>query len=351
MIAKSLFGVTPEGKNVYNYTFTDESGQSAVVCEFGCRIVELNVRDKDGNLRDVALGYDTCNEYLNDTRCFGATVGRYANRIANGRFTLNGVTYHLPINSGPNTLHGAQGFHKRLFTSEVQGDEVLFKLESPHLDQGFPGNFTLIQRTSFRDGAFRMVYEYSCDMDCPANITNHNYFNLNGHGQGMILNHKLCINADKYCRANDDVLALAPTVSVENTPFDFRGKPKIITKMFPESGQESSPEIISARGGFDHCFEINSNNYPAATATGDISNITLTISTDMPAIQFYTGNSIGHCRGKGGAFYNNYDGFALECQQFPNAINEPSFPDCVIKAGQPKTVFIEYAFSVGKGRY
>ncbi len=346
MIAKSLFGVTTDGHEVYNYTFTDSSGQSAVITEYGCRIVELNIRDTAGNLRDVALGYDTLSEYLTDTRSFGATVGRYANRIANGRFSLNGVTYHLPVNSGPNTLHGGNGFHKRLFTSEVSGDEVIFRLESPHLDQGFPGNFSLAQHTTFKDGALRMVYEYSCDMDCPANITNHNYFNLNGHGTGMILNHRVCINADRYCQADDNILALAPAVSVEGTPFDFRGKPMIISKMIPQS-----QEIIRARGGFDHCFEIKRNDYPAATVTGDLSDITLTISTDMPAIQFYTGNSIGHCRGKGGAFYNNYDGFALECQQFPNAINEPSFPDCVVKAGQPVKVFIEYAFSVGRGRY
>ena len=341
MIATSLFGVTPEGQNVYNYTFTDESGQSATVCEYGCRIVELKILDKDGNLRDVALGYDTLDEYLSDTRCFGATVGRYANRIANGRFTLNGVTYHLPVNSGPNTLHGGQGFHKRLFTSEVQGDEVVFTLESPHLDQGFPGNFTLKQRTSFKDGALLMEYEYCCDMDCPANITNHNYFNLNGHGKGTILNHTVSINAEKYCRVDDNILALAPSVSVEGTPFDFRkGGGKIINRFLTYSD-----EIIGAKGGFDHCFELAGNKKAAAKVTGDVSGIVLTISTDMPAIQFYTGNSIGHCRGKGGAFYNNYDGFALECQQFPNAINEPSFPDCVVKAGQPVKVFIEYKFS------
>ena len=339
-IAKSLFGVTPEGREVFNYTFTDQQGQSATVCEYGCRITELNIRDKDGQLRDVALGYDTLAEYLSDTRCFGATVGRYANRIANGRFTLNGVTYHLPINNGPNTLHGGQGFHKRFFSSEVQGDEVAFTLTSPHLDQGFPGNFTLTQRTSFTDGALRLAFEYTCDMDCPANITNHNYFNLNGHGRGMILNHDVKINAEKYCRADEHMLVQAPTVSVEGTPFDFRRGGKPINKMltYPQ-------EIIRANGGYDHCFELANNRKPAAVVKGDISGITLTISTDMPALQFYTGNSIGHGRGKGGAFYNNYDGFALECQQFPNAINEPSFPDCVVKAGQPKNVFIEYKFT------
>ena len=346
-IAKSLFGVTPEGREVFNYTFTDQQGQSATVCEYGCRITELNIRDKDGQLRDVALGYDTLAEYLSDTRCFGATVGRYANRIANGRFTLNGVTYHLPINNGPNTLHGGQGFHKRFFSSEVQGDEVAFTLTSPHLDQGFPGNFTLTQRTSFTDGALRLAFEYTCDMDCPANITNHNYFNLNGHGRGMILNHDVCINAEKYCKADEHMLVQAPTVSVEGTPFDFRTSVKPINNIlgYRYNIPAYSQELISANGGYDHCFELANNKKPAAVVKGDISGIILTISTDMPAIQFYTGNSIGHGRGKGGAFYNNYDGFALECQQFPNAINEPSFPDCVVKAGQPQNVFIEYKFT------
>ena len=344
-ITKTLFGAMPDGTPVFSYTFTDSSGQSATVCEYGCRITELNVLDKDGSLRDVTLGYDTFADYLSDTRCFGATVGRYANRIANGRFTLNGVTYHLPINNGPNTLHGAQGFHKRLFTSEIDGDAVVFTLTSPNLDQGFPGNFTLKQRTTFHDGAFRMDFEYSCDADCPANITNHNYFNLNGHGQGTILYHELKLNAEKYCRANDDVLALAPTVSVEGTPFDFRGGVRIFNRILPMRGQEYSQEIIHARGGFDHCFELADNRKPAAVIRGGVSGITLTVSTDMPALQFYTGNSIGHCRGKGGAFYNNYDGFALECQQFPNAVNEPLFPDCIVKAGETKKVFIEYRFS------
>ena len=339
-ITKTLFGSMPDGTQVFSYTFTDSAGQSATVCEYGCRITELNVLDKDGSLRDVTLGYDTFAEYLSDTRCFGATVGRYANRIANGRFTLGGVTYHLPINNGPNTLHGAQGFHKRLFTSEIDGDAVVFTLTSPNLDQGFPGNFTLKQRTTFRDGAFRMEFEYSCDADCPANITNHNYFNLNGHGTGTIMNHSLTINAEKYCKADEHMLVQAPAVSVEGTPFDFRRAGKIFNKILAYS-----PEIISARGGFDHCFELASRTKPAAKITGDVSGIVLTVSTDMPALQFYTGNSIGHGRGKGGAFYNDYDGFALECQQFPNAVNEPLFPDCIVKAGETKKVFIEYRFS------
>lgn len=340
-VHKSLFGTTPDGRNVYNYTFIDAKGQSAVVSEYACAIVQLNVLDKDGNIRDVALGYDTLNEYLNDTRCFGATVGRYANRIANGRFTLNGVTYHLPVNNGPNTLHGGpQSFRKRVFESEMHDDSVTFTINSPDLDCGFPGNFTLNVTVTFIDGALRMACEYSCDKDCPVNITNHNYFNLNGHGRGNILNHSLVIHADKYCRADDHILALAPTVSVEGTPFDFRVHHKIGTGIL-----SNNDEIIHANGGYDHCFELTGNKNPAAIVKGDESGITLNVSTDMPAIQFYTGNSIGHCRGKNGAFYNNYDGFALECQQFPNAINEPSFPDCVVRAGQPMKVFIEYKFS------
>ncbi len=185
-----------------------------------------------------------------------------------------------------------------------------------------------------------MQYEYVCDKDTPANITNHNYFNLNGHGRGTILNHYVHINAEKYCRANDELLALAPAVNVEGTPFDFRNARKIISGI-----NTYSPEIISAGGGYDHCYEISDNTKAVAEAVSDVTGIKLEVFSDMPAMQFYTGNQIGHVHGKNGAIYNSFDGFAMECQKFPNAINEPSFPDCVIKAGQPEKSYIEYRFS------
>ncbi|MBR6900963.1 MAG: galactose mutarotase [Synergistaceae bacterium] len=342
MISKSLFGTTPEGEKVFNYTLTDEKGQSVVMSEYACAIIEMNVFDKDGKLCDVALGYDTLEEYLSDTRNFGATVGRYANRIKDGKFVLNGVTYHLPRNNGKNTLHGGfHGFGKKIFSSEISGDSVIFKLHSPELDEGFPGNFDLTVKTTFKNGALRFDYEYICDKDTPANITNHNYFNLNGHGKGSILNHSMKINAEKYCKADEGLLALAPTVSVEGTSFDFRNEKKIIEKIF-----EYSPEIINAKGGFDHCFEIKNPKNFAAVATGDVSGIKLQVSSDMPAMQFYSGNNIGHAKGKNGAVYNNYEGFALECQQFPNAVNEPAFPSAIAKAGQPVSCFIEYKLFV-----
>ena len=337
-ISKSLFGTTPENQRVYNYTFIDEKNQSVVISEYACAIVAINVKNKDGKFYDVALGYDTLEEYLSDTRNFGATVGRYANRIANGKFILNGVTYNLPRNNGKNTLHGGfKGFGKRIFASELKEDCVIFSLESPDLDEGFPGKFNLKVKISFNNGSLRMEYEYICDKDTPASITNHNYFNLNGHGCGSILNHSLKINSEKYCRADEGLLALAPLVNVEGTSFDFRTEKKIVDKML-----ENSPEIINANGGFDHCYEIKSSKEPAAYAVGDVSGIKLEVFSDMPALQFYSGNSIGHCRGKGGAHYNNYDGFALECQQFPNAVNEPEFPNAVIKAGELNHAFIEY---------
>ena len=336
MIAKSLFG-----ENVYAYTLTDERGQSVVVSEYGCAILEINVFGNDGRLHDVALGYDSLNEYVNDTRNFGATIGRYANRIAGGKFKLNGVTYRLPQNDGRNTLHGGHhGFGKKIFESSCENDSVKFRIESPDLDEGFPGNFELCVTVSFNDGKLRMKYDYVCDKDTPASITNHNYFNLNGHGTGTILNHSVRINADRYCRADDELLALAPCVNVEGTPFDFRNGRKIVDGL-----NSYSPELIRAGGGYDHCFEIHGNDSFCASATGDMTGIKLEIYSDMPALQFYTGNQIGNIRGKDRAFYNSFDGFAMECQQFPNAINEPSFPDCVIKAGQPKSSFIEYRFA------
>ena len=341
MITKTLFGTTPDGQKVYNYAFADEKNQSVVISEYACAILEINVKGKDGNLYDVALGYDTLEEYLNDTRNFGATIGRYANRIAGGKFKLNGVTYHLPRNNGRNTLHGGfKGFGKKVFASELKDGCVIFSLESPDLDEGFPGNFKLSVKVSFSGGSLRMEYEYVCDKDTPASITNHNYFNLNGHGNGSILNHSLKINSEKYCRADENLLALAPLVNVGGTPFDFRKESKIISKIL-----EYSPEIIKARGGFDHCFDVQGANNPAAVATGDASGIKLEVFSDMPAVQFYTGNMIGHCRGKNGAFYNDHDGFALESQQFPNAVNEPQFPNAVIKAGELNRAFIEYKFS------
>lgn len=338
-ITKSLFGTMPDGQKVYNYTFIDEKGQSAVICEYACAILELNINGRDGKLYDVALGYDTLNEYLNDTRNFGATIGRYANRIADGKFMLNGITYHLPQNDGKNTLHGGfNGFGKKLFASELHDDYVLFTLHSPDLDEGFPGNFTLTEKAEFHDGTLRMTYTYESDKDTPASITNHNYFNLNGQGTGSILNHTVMINATRYCRADDDLLALAPAVNVEGTAFDFRKGKRICEGIFAYSD-----DVIRARGGYDHCFEL-AGHEPDASAEGDVTGIRLEIRSDLPALQFYTGNQIGYTRGKNGTYYNNYDGFAMECGQFPNAINEPSFRDCVLRAGQPKTSFIEYRF-------
>ena len=339
-ITKSLFGTMPDGRKVYNYTFIDGKGQSVTLSEYACAILEINVHGKDGKLYDVALGYDTLAEYLNDTRNFGAIIGRYANRIAGGKFTLNGVTYHLPQNNGVNTLHGGfHGFGKKLFESEQKDDCVIFTLHSPDLDEGFPGNLTLKETATFIDGTLRMSYEYTTDKDTPISITNHNYFNLNGHGQGSILRHYIRINASKYCKADEGLVALAPAVSVEGTPFDFTNGGNANSRLF-----SYSPEIIKARGGFDHCFVLDGHN-PDAYAVGDVTGIKLEVRSDLPALQFYTGNSIGHGRGKGGAFYNNNDGFAMECGQFPNAINEPSFPDCVLRAGQTGHSFIEYKFS------
>ena len=163
----------------------------------------------------------------------------------------------------------------------------------------------------------------------------------------MIMNHKVKINAERYCVANDELLVTVPMKKVEGTPFDFRTEKVIINRIMPYSFTVApySQEIIRAGGGYDHCFEISGRGSLCAYAIGDMTNIKLAVYSDMPALQFYTGNQIGHAHGKNGAVYNSFDGFAMECQQFPNAINEPSFPDCVIKAGQPKSSYIEYRFS------
>lgn len=330
LITKKFFGTMNDGRDVFNYIFTDEKNQSVVISEYACAILEINILGNDGKFYDVALGYDTLKEYIDDTRNFGATIGRFANRIRGGKFVLNGTEYKLPQNDGNNTLHGGfNGFGKKLFSSEVVDDVVIFRLNSPDLDEGFPGNFDLTVKTSFRNNALRFDYEYVCDKDTPASITNHNYFNLNGHDKGTILNHEVFINSEKYCRADDELMALAPVVPVEGTPFDFRVPKKI------------------SEGIYDHCFEIlrNEKNL-SAYSVGDETGIKLEIFSDLPAIQFYTGNMIGEGKGKNGAAYKNFCGVAIECQQFPNAVNEPSFPNSILKARRLGKSFIEYKFSL-----
>ncbi len=345
MIKKNLFGVIPNVGDSYSYTIVDEKGQSVILNEYACSILQINVLDKDNNFRDVALGYDLLNDYLKDTRSFGATIGRYANRIANAEFALHGKIYKLAGNNGKNHLHGGvKGFSKKLFKSTIKDDNsVMFQYFSPDMEEGYPGNFTLNVTASFINGSLKFDYQYLSDKDTPANITNHNYFNLNGHGTGNIFGHYFLINADEYCHADSGMLALAPLVSVENTPFDFR-----IQKRLYDGISSHSKEIINAYGGYDHCFKINhaDNNF-AASSIGEVSGIKLEVFSDMPALQFYTGNQIGIAQGKNGELYNSFDGFALECQHFPNAMNEPAFKDtgAVIKAGVLNNAFIEYKFS------
>ncbi len=345
MIKKNVFGVLPDGRNSYSYTIFDDSGQSVVLSDYACAILQINVLDRNGKLRDVALGYDLLNDYLNDKRFFGATVGRYANRIANAEFTLNGNTYKLAKNDGKNHLHGGvNGFSKKLFNSTIKDDNsVMFQYFSPDMEEGYPGNFNLNVTATFTNGELTFNYQYSSDKDTPANITNHNYFNLNGHGTGNILSHTLMINSDEYCRGDSGLLAQAPSVPVENTPFDFRTPKKIFSGI-----STHSKEIINAFGGYDHCFRINrSENNFAACAIGDASEIKLEVFSDMPAMQLYTGNQLGIVQGKNGELYNSFDGFALECQHFPNAMNEPLFndPGALIKAGTLNDAFIRFKFS------
>ena len=347
MIKKNLFGVIPNCGDSYSYTIFDEKGQNVVLSDYGCTILQINVLDKNNKLRDVALGYDLLHDYLNDKRYFGATIGRYANRIANAEFALNDEIFHLAQNDGKNHLHGGvKGFSRKLFKSTIKDDNsVMFQYFSPDMEEGYPGNFNLNVTASFINGTLKFNYQYLSDKDTPANITNHNYFNLNGHGTGNIFSHTFVINANEYCHSDSGLLALAPLAPVENTPFDFRTPKKLFDGI-----SSHSKEIIGAFGGYDHCFKVNhenNNNNFVASSVGDVSGIKLEVFSDMPAVQFYTGNQIGVTQGKNGELYNSFDGFALECQHFPNAMNEPRFNDtqAVIKAGTLNETFIEFKFT------
>ncbi|MDR3311460.1 MAG: galactose mutarotase [Oscillospiraceae bacterium] len=339
-ITKKPFGVTRGGEAVFEYTIED-GGAYVSVITYGAAVTKIVVPDRGGELRDVTLGYDKLEEYEASGSVFGALCGRVANRIANGEFTLNGGKYALERNAFPHHLHGgAGGFHRRVWESEVRGGALILSRVSPGGEEGYPGTLETSARFAFADGRLTIATDVRSDADTVANIVNHSYFNLNGHGAGNILRHRLKIGADAYCETDGTALVrgVAPA-PVAGTPLDFRG--------FHEIGERIDadfPQTAQVRG-YDHNFALNGSGMRAAAeAAGDVSGITLTVSTDLPGIQLYTANYMRE-RGKGGAEYNARAGFCLEAQYFPNAVNVPEYESPVLRAGETRTRTVSYAFS------
>lgn len=332
------------------YTLTNKIETKLVISDIGATITHLILKNKAGQDVDLVLGYDQIESYLNNTNTyFGATVGRHANRIANAQFTLNETTYRLVANDGPNNTHSApNGYQTRIWKLKNRDDDnniITLSLDSEHLDQGYPGHLRLEVSFQLSDANEVIItYVGLSDKDTIFNPTNHSYFNLNGHQAGTTLKHQMHLNASHFTPIKDrQGIPTGELRATLGTPFDFSQAKSI--------GQDIhlDDEQLTFGTGYDHNF-VNDNpgfDVPFATVEGDLSGITLRAFSDLPGFHFYSGNFLGDEVGKDQTVYHSRDGFCLETQYFPNAINEPSFEQPILLANQPKESRTVYAFSLG----
>ncbi len=349
MIEKSVFGKLEDGREVYMYTLKNKLGAEAKIITYGATVVSLTAPDRTGKYSDIVLGYDSLSGYERGTSFFGAIVGRYANRIAKARFTLDGKTYQLSANEVENQLHGGKvGFNKVLWESESfeskLGPAVKLTLVSPDGDQGYPGTVTLhVTYTLTNDNELRIDYEGTTDKPTIVNPSQHSYFNLTGVLTNTILNHELKINADTYTPIDKESIPIGMIEKVANTPLDFR-------KMTPIGAHVNDDfEQLKLAKGFDFNYVLNNFNGKVREVADVYEPKTgrhMQVLTNEPGIQFYSGNFLdGTQIGKNGVAYQYRTGFCLEAQHYPNSPNEPMWPSVVLKPGQTYRQTTIYKFS------
>lgn len=342
-ISKEPYGTTPDGKEVDLYTLTNANGLKVGIINYGGILTSLHVPDRSGNLADIVLGYDSLDEYTRDAAHFGATIGRYANRIAKGKFTLNGVEYTLAANNGPNHLHGGvKGFDKVVWNAEAIEENNSLSVKLTYLskdgEEGYPGNLscTVIYTLTNRN-ELKISYEAKTDKPTIINLTHHSYFNLAGHNSGDILGHILTLNADHFLGVDDELIPTGQIEPVKDTPMDF-------TRPMPIGSR-----IAQVKGGYDHNYVLNNSDGSLALAASVYEPGTgrvMQILTTEPGIQFYSGNFLnGSGKGKN-AVYNKHNGFCLETQHFPDSPNNPDFPSVVLNPGEKYTHLTVHKFSV-----
>lgn len=348
-VTREVFGKLPDGRSVEAVTLSNGHGVKVRIIAYGASIQSVITPDRDGKSGDITLGYANLRDYLDKPQYFGATVGRYANRIANGRFVLDGHTYQLPVNNGANSLHGGtQGFDKVLWSiDKVSQDSVALSYISPDGDQGYPGKLTA-KATYALDEKNQLTVEYRATTDKPTivNLTNHAYWNLSGEGSGSIMDQVLTIPGGETTPVDAGLIPTGQFAPVAGTPFDFRaGKP------IGRDVRNGASEQLLFGKGFDHNWVIGRKPVAAprlvATVEDPKSGRVLEISSTMPGLQFYSGNFLdGTVAGKAGHFYRQGDAFALEPQLFPDTPNHPEFGSARLDPGQEYHHTIVYRFSL-----
>jgi len=337
-IKTSVFGKTAAGETVSAYEMKNAKGAGVTILDYGATVQSLRMPNRQGTLTDVVLGYDTVAAYEADDGYLGATIGRVCNRIGKGIFCLGGKTYSLAINCGPNHSHGGLvGFNRKLWKVQEVEEGLEFSLFSPDGEEGYPGNLQV--RVTFRlteDCVLNIAYDAVSDQDTILNMTNHGYYNLNGHGTAM--GHQLQICAERFLETDNDGLPTGKYLDVEGTPFDFRTPAIVADKICGSHPQ------LTIGCGYDHTYVLSGRR--AAVLTGLETGITLTIMTDLPGMQLYSSNHLTERTGKGGTVMTPRNAVCLETQLFPDGMAHYGFPSPVVYAGVPVHFETEYAFGI-----
>jgi len=336
-IDKTYFGTTA-GAEVYLYTLSNDHGYQVSITTYGGAITSLWTPDRDGAFGDIVLGFGSLEDYVRNPRYLGALIGRHANRIAHGRFSLNGVEYQLPQNNGANHLHGGfKGFDKRVWNAKEEENVLHLSYFSRDGEEGYPGNVEAFVDYRLSHDELSIEYRASTDRDTIVNLTNHSYFNLKG--QGTILDHELRLNADNFTPVSEDLIPTGEIKPVSDTPMDFR------------NGRAIGSQLGLTASGYDHNFVLNDWDGSLRSAVRlyePVSGRVLEILTTQPGVQFYSGNFLdGSFIGKHGVAYMKYAGLCLEPQHFPDAPNHPNFPSTVLRPGEEFRQSTVLRFSAG----
>ena len=339
------FGTTPDGQKTSLYTLTNAAGNVVQLTNYGAVITKVEVPDRQGKRANVMLAFPTLTGYLERHPYFGATVGRYANRIAGGKFQIEGKTYSLVTNNGPNHLHGGTvGFDKKVWKAETEQSadalRVTFRTESADGEEGYPGRLEVTaQYTWSNSNELTFAFTATTDKSTVINLTNHGYWNLAGAGHGNVLNTELHLFCDRYLSVDDTLIPTGQLTSVEGTPLDFRQPRKIGERI----------ELLPQTKGYDHCFVVNGaagTMRPAAKAVEPTSGRVMEVFTTQPGMQLYTGNHLSGAASAGG--FKQHEGFCLETQHYPDSPNKPDFPTTLLRPGEKYYEATMHKFSVAK---